>query len=240
MSGPGGMRRRFPWRGPGQLSAPREGSVSVRFLSECEQLGPGSREQGHPLGAPVCLLAARGCMGQRGTLQASRTPGTAPTERGRPEWKPPCSLPWWAGWQPSCCGGFPSPPQAPDPPQWPTPPAGVSPRRLWPGLGVRSLGSLPYPSSSGTSLPKVCGQRLPTRSGEQHLEGRLGLGGGPGPRFLEEQGALLGRVPGSLHNRDPHGVPSTNDLAVSGSSSQARARPLSLSWQRSGRYPPGR
>lgn len=66
--------------------------------------------------------------------------------------------------------------------------------------GVESL--VPRPCSSGTSLSKVCVQRLPAPSGEQHLEGRLGCGGGPGPRFLEEQGALLERVPSSLHSRD--------------------------------------
>lgn len=74
------MWPRCPWKGPGQLSVPHEGSVLVKFLSECEQPGPGFREQGHPLGAPACLLAARGCTGRRGTPQASHTPATAPRE----------------------------------------------------------------------------------------------------------------------------------------------------------------
>lgn len=80
------------------------------------------------------------------------------------------------------------------------------------------------------------------------MEGRLGWGGGPGPRFLEEQGALLERVPGSLHSRDPHGAPSTDDLAVPGSSSrcplpsssQAGAGAPASSLQWSCPYPTGR
>lgn len=52
--------------------------------------------------------------------------------------------------------------------------------------GVESL--VPRPCSSGTSLSKVCVQRLPAPSGEQHLEGRLGWGGVvQGPDFWKSR-----------------------------------------------------
>lgn len=192
------MWPRCPWKGPGQLSVPHEGSVLVKFLSECEQPGPGFREQGHPLGAPACLLAARGCTGRRGTPQASHTPAMAPRETRVERASLAAPVGRLAA---ELLRGLPlyrTGPRAS--PVAHAAPRSV-PRRLRPQLGVWSLWSLvPAPRAPACQRSACSGCQHPQES--SIWRGGSDGGGGPGPRFLEEQGALLERVPGSLHSRD--------------------------------------
>lgn len=156
------MWPRCPWKGPGQLSVPHEGSVLVKFLSECEQPGPGFREQGHPLGAPACLLAARGCTGRRGTPQASHTPAMAPRETRVERASLAVPVGRLAA---ELLRGLPLYPTGPRAsPVAHAAPRSV-PRRLRPQLGVRSLWSLvPAPRAPACQRSACSGCQHPQES----------------------------------------------------------------------------